>query len=115
MLVQCNKANTDECPSKKGCIHASPHEKIKGNCDFPAECYDENGNFFKVRCIKTNMTEEEYFKQLEIKEFYDNGLGTTPEMWKYLSKLLDGEKLPQRMNDAIYLLCEGKAKIVKKK
>ena len=42
---------------------------------------------------------------------YDAGLGTTPGMWELLSELVAGEKLPESLNNAIYALCEGRAKV----
>lgn len=42
----------------------------------------------------------------------DNGVPQpTQGMWEMLSELLDGEKLPETLNAAIYALCEGKAKL----
>lgn len=35
----------------------------------------------------------------------------TQQMWQMLSELLEGEQLPETLNNAIYALCEGKAKI----
>jgi hypothetical protein len=45
---------------------------------------------------------------------YDTGMGTTRLMWEYLSERLDDnkEKLPDSLNQAIYALCEGRAKLV---
>ena len=45
---------------------------------------------------------------------YDVGMGTTPGMWEFLSDLLaeHKEKLPYSLNNAIYALREGEAKIV---
>ncbi len=43
---------------------------------------------------------------------YDTGLGTSPGMWEMLSEMLDGEKLPESMNAAIYALRSGKARVV---
>ena len=45
---------------------------------------------------------------------YDTGMGTTQFMWEYLSERLDDnkEKLPDSLNQAIYALCEGRAKLV---
>ena len=40
---------------------------------------------------------------------YDSGFGTSPDMWRLLSDLLDGEKLPESLNEAIYKLCDGVA------
>lgn len=44
----------------------------------------------------------------------DTGLGTSPGMWQMLSELVAGEKLPESLNNAIYALCEGRAKVVLK-
>jgi hypothetical protein len=43
---------------------------------------------------------------------YDAGLNTTPGMWQMVSEALEGEKLPVAINEALYLLCEGKARVV---
>lgn len=43
---------------------------------------------------------------------YDTGFGTTPGMWELLSDLVDGEQLPESLNDAIYALCAGEARVV---
>ena len=40
---------------------------------------------------------------------FDSGLNTTPLMWDLLSKMLDGEDLPDSLNKAIYALRDGKA------
>lgn len=42
---------------------------------------------------------------------HDTGLGTSPGMWQMLSELVAGEKLPESLNNAIYALCEGRAKV----
>ena len=42
-------------------------------------------------------------------EQYDTGMGTTPGMWQMLSDSLDGVKLPESINNAIYALSEGRA------
>ena len=42
---------------------------------------------------------------------YDTGLGTSPGMWQMLSDLIADEKLPEPLNNAIYALCEGRAKV----
>ena len=43
---------------------------------------------------------------------YDAGMGTTPGMWQMVSEALDGEKLPESLNEAIYALVEGRATVV---
>jgi hypothetical protein len=45
---------------------------------------------------------------------YDAGMGTTKLMWEYLNERLaeTKEKLPYSLNQAIYALCEGRAKLV---
>lgn len=43
---------------------------------------------------------------------YDTGLGTSPGMWQMLSELVAGEKLPESLNNAIYALCAGEARVV---
>lgn len=43
---------------------------------------------------------------------YDAGMGTTPGMWQMVSEALDGEKLPESLNEAIYALAEGRATVV---
>lgn len=45
---------------------------------------------------------------------WTSGLGTTPGMWEFLSELLDGEKLPESLNQAIYALKNGDAVITRK-
>jgi hypothetical protein len=45
---------------------------------------------------------------------YDTGLGTTPGMWEMLSDLLNGEKLPESLNNVIYKLRSDEAYIVEK-
>lgn len=45
---------------------------------------------------------------------YDTGMGTTPGMWQMLSEALNGEKLPDSLNNAIYALCQGDAAVVLK-
>lgn len=49
-------------------------------------------------------------------EQYDAGLGTTPGMWECLSEALAEAHiaLPESLNEAIYALCEGRAKVVLK-
>ena len=42
---------------------------------------------------------------------YDAGMGTTPGMWEILSELIDGEKLPESLNEAIYALRDGRARV----
>lgn len=39
-------------------------------------------------------------------------MNTSPGMWEVVSNLLDGEKLPEPMHDAIYALCEGRAEVL---
>ena len=46
-----------------------------------------------------------------IDQEYDAGIGTTVDMWKMVSDLLDDEKLPESINKAIYALCDGEAYI----
>lgn len=46
---------------------------------------------------------------------YDTGMGTSPGMWEMLSHLIEGEKLPDSLNAAIYALCEGRALVVERK
>lgn len=43
---------------------------------------------------------------------YNTGLGTSPGMWHLLSELVAGEKLPEPLNNAIYALCAGEARVV---
>jgi hypothetical protein len=45
---------------------------------------------------------------------YDTGIGTTPGMWEMVSEALNGEKLPESLNAAIYALAEGRATVVLK-
>lgn len=47
---------------------------------------------------------------------YDAGMGTTHDMWGVLSDALAemGESLPDSVNEAIYALCDGRAKVVLK-
>lgn len=45
---------------------------------------------------------------------YDTGLGTSPGMWQMLSEQVAGEKLPESLNNAIYALRAGKARVVRK-
>lgn len=47
---------------------------------------------------------------------HDTGLNTTKGMWEVLSDILgdNEEKLPKSLNEAIYKLCDGTAKIVMK-
>lgn len=47
---------------------------------------------------------------------HDTGLNTTKGMWEMLSDILgdNEEKLPNSLNEAIYKLCDGTAKIVMK-
>ena len=46
---------------------------------------------------------------------WDTGLGTTKFMWRMVSELLEGEKLPDSINEALYKLCEGEVKVVGKR
>lgn len=41
------------------------------------------------------------------------GMGTMRGMWEIVSQLLDGEKLPESVNAAIYALCEGTARVIR--
>ena len=43
---------------------------------------------------------------------YDAGMGTTPGMWEMVSELLDGEKLPASVSEAIKALAQGRATVV---
>jgi hypothetical protein len=45
---------------------------------------------------------------------FDTGMGTTPGMWEMLSEHLSeaGEKLPELLNEAIYALRDGRAKVI---
>lgn len=43
---------------------------------------------------------------------YDTGFGTTPGMWRLLSELLEGARLPGPLNNAIYALRAGEARVV---
>jgi len=43
---------------------------------------------------------------------YNSGMGTTPGMWEMLSECLDGEKLPESLNTALYALRDGTAMVV---
>ena len=45
---------------------------------------------------------------------YDTGMGTSLMMWEMVSELLSGEKLPRPVVKAIYALCKGEAKIIRK-
>ena len=45
---------------------------------------------------------------------YDTGIGTTPGMWEMVSEALNGEKLPESLNAAIYALVEGRATVILK-
>lgn len=48
---------------------------------------------------------------------FDAGLGTTKGMWEMLSEILEEDevKLPESLNLAINLLCNGEAKVVMNK
>ena len=52
----------------------------------------------------------------KISEEYDAGMGTTIGMWELLSDVLAEykEKLPDSLNEAIYALRDGKAKVMLK-
>ena len=43
---------------------------------------------------------------------YDAGMGTTPGMWEMVSEVLDGEKLPASVSEAIKALAKGRAIVV---
>ena len=43
---------------------------------------------------------------------YETGIGTTPGMWEMVSELLDGEKLPASVSEAIKALAQGRATVV---
>jgi hypothetical protein len=43
---------------------------------------------------------------------FDTGMGTTPGMWEMVSDALEGEKLPESVNSAIYALVNGNASVV---
>ena len=43
---------------------------------------------------------------------YNTGMGTTPGMWEMASEALEGEKLPESVNSALYSLCKGEASVV---
>ena len=43
---------------------------------------------------------------------YDTGMGTTPGMWEMVSEVLDGEKLPASVSEAIKALANGRATVV---
>lgn len=45
---------------------------------------------------------------------WTSGMNTDPGMWEFLSELLDGEKLPESLNNAIYALRNGDAAVVPK-
>jgi len=40
---------------------------------------------------------------------WDTGMGTSPGMWEMVSDALEGEKLPDSVNTAIYALANGYA------
>lgn len=43
---------------------------------------------------------------------YMTGMGTTPGMWEMVSEALNGEKLPESVNAAIYALIDDEAIII---
>jgi hypothetical protein len=43
---------------------------------------------------------------------YQTGFGTTRDMWRMVSAVLDGEPLPESINAALTALCAGDAIIV---
>ena len=43
---------------------------------------------------------------------YDAGMGTTTGMWEMVSEVLDGEKLPASVSEAIKALAKGRAIVV---
>ena len=43
---------------------------------------------------------------------YGTGMGTTPGMWEMVSEVLDGEKLPASVSEAIKALANGRATVV---
>ena len=45
---------------------------------------------------------------------YMTGMGTSPGMWELLSDILEGEKLPESLNSAIYALRDGSAVVIPK-
>jgi hypothetical protein len=45
---------------------------------------------------------------------YETGLGTSRFMWQLVSETLDGEKLPESINKALKMLCDGEAYLVEK-
>jgi len=45
---------------------------------------------------------------------YMSGMNTTPLMWEMASEALDGEKLPESLNAAIYALKDGGALVIPK-
>lgn len=45
---------------------------------------------------------------------YMAGMGTTPGMWEMASDCLNGEKLPDSLNAAIYALRDGDAVVIPK-
>ena len=42
---------------------------------------------------------------------YDAGMGTTPGMWEMVSELLEDEKLPKSVSEAINALAQGRAAV----
>jgi hypothetical protein len=52
VLVQCNMAESENCA---GCNHALPHIRAEENnqmCTKWGDCYGNNGEHFKVRCVR---------------------------------------------------------------
>ena len=45
---------------------------------------------------------------------YETGMGTSEMMWEMLSEIVEGEKLPESLNKAIYALRDNKAFIIEK-
>lgn len=43
---------------------------------------------------------------------HGTGMGTTPGMWEMVSEVLDGEKLPASVSEAIKALANGRATVV---
>ena len=43
---------------------------------------------------------------------YAAGMGTTTGMWEMVSEVLDGEKLPASVSEAIKALAQGRATVV---
>ena len=55
-----------------------------------------------------------FSKRNSLNDEYDSGMGTTPLEWELLSELLEGEKLPDSLNKALYALRDRRAKVVLK-